>query len=244
MSKYTIIRSKVPDLPTSFKSGSYDYSTPAVKRSNIAMIQTINATYNTIITTWGTVFSIPNSVLIAFIATESGGTMAKPNQYKATGLMQVTPSTVWECVRKWEAIVGSPLPVEAANVFRKNVPEIFTSKSSTVPATTQTKLLTLLEKDASFNIMCGTLALRWLLERFSTEATGGQLNKAMVAYNAGAYIRVLNPEGVSKPNKIPVDTLKLATNRAVPVESRGYLYKMLGRDGFLALILKDRVIEI
>lgn len=242
MSKYTVIRQKVPDLPTSFRSGSYDYSTPAVKRSNIAMVQRINAQYGGLITTWGTLFSIPNSVLVAFIATESGGIMAKPNQFRATGLMQITPSTVWETARKWEAIVKSPLPVEASNLLRRNIPEIFTSKSSTVPAATQTKLLTILEKDANFNIMCGTMALRWLLERFSTQATGGQLNKAMVAYNAGAYIRVLNPEGAAKPNKIPVDTIALATNRAVPLESRGYLYKMLGRDGFLSLILKDRAI--
>jgi soluble lytic murein transglycosylase-like protein len=242
MSRYTTIRTKIPDLPSSFKSGKYDYSSPSVKQSNIDTVRKINNTYGSIINTWGNVFFIPNSVIVAFIATESGGVMTKPNRFKATGLMQVTPSAIWESARKWDRTVGSPLPAEASNLLRRNIPEIFTSKSSTVPSASEKKILTLLEKDANFNIMTGTMLLRWLLERFSTQATGGQLNKAMVAYNAGAYIRVLNPQGASNPNKIPVDTVALATNKAVPVESRGYLFKMLGKDGFLSLIIKERVI--
>ncbi|MBM3417289.1 MAG: lytic transglycosylase domain-containing protein [Bacteroidetes bacterium] len=242
MALYTTIRVKIPDLQTSFKSGKYDYSDPSVKDSNINTIKSINRKYGAIIDVWGGVFLIPNSVIIGLIGTESGGEMTKPNKFKATGLMQVTPRAVWESVRKWDTIVGSPLPSAAVNILKKNTPEIFTSKSETVPSSTENKMLTLLEKDANFNIMTGTLLLRWLLERFSTQSTGGQLNKAMVAYNAGAYIRVLNPKGALIPNKIPVDTVSLATNRAVPKESRGYLYKTLGKDGFLSLIIKDRVI--
>lgn len=242
MANYTIIRAKIPDLPTSFKSGNIDYSKPAAKQANAEMIRKINSTYGSIIDYWGQVFVIPNAVIIGFIATESGGKMFKPNAFKATGLMQVTPIAVWESVRKWSSAVSSPLPSQAVTVLNKTIPEVFTSKSGTVPAATERKILNLLEKDANFNIMCGTMLLRWLLERFSTLSTGGQLNKAMVAYNAGAYIRVLNPQGAANPNKVPVDTLSLAQNRSVPSESRAYLYKMLGKDGFLSLILKDGVI--
>jgi soluble lytic murein transglycosylase-like protein len=242
MSKYTTIRVRIPDLPTAYNEKGRNFSSPSEIASNSEMIRRINRTYGSIITFWGGVFSIPNSVIISFIGTESSGIMVKPNKYDATGLMQVTPSALWECARKWQPTVSSPLPTEASQVLNKNVPEIFTSKSSTVPSSAKSKILRLLEKDANFNIMAGTLCLRWLLERFSTESTGGQLNKAMVAYNAGAYIRVLNPRGASNPNKTPVDTLSLAQNRAVPAESRGYLYKMLGKDGFLQLILKNRVI--
>lgn len=242
MANYTTIKVKIPDLPTSYRSGRINYSNPSEKMANAGMIRDINSKYQSQINTWGQLFQIPNSVIIAFIATESGGRMLKPNVYKATGLMQVTPSAVWESVRKWQPTVSSPLPNQAVQYLNRVVPEIFTSKSATVPSATQNKLLSLLEKDANFNIMAGTLLLRWLLERFSTQSTGGQLNKAMVAYNAGAYIRVLNPQGISNPNKIPVDTLSLAQNRNVPSESRAYLYKMLGRDGFLSLIIKDRVI--
>jgi len=100
--------------------------------------------------------------------------------------------------------------------------------------------LTLLEKDASFNIMAGIIIIRWLLERFGNSIYGGQLNKAMVAYNAGAYTKALVSGG--KAIITPIDSLSLATNIRVPKESRGYLYKMLGKDGFLSLIYQQKAI--
>jgi hypothetical protein len=59
----------------------------------------------------------------------------------------------------------------------------------------------------------------------------------MVAYNAGPYIKPLNVSATN-PIRTPIDTIKLATNRLVPLESRNYLYKMLGKDGFMALIFQ------
>ena len=88
--------------------------------------------------------------------------------------------------------------------------------------------------------MAGTSVLRWLLERFSSPLTGGQLNKAMVAYNAGAYTRAISTG--TKANKTPIDSTTLSRNPQVPAESRAYLLKMLGRDGFLSLIYKDKAI--
>jgi hypothetical protein len=75
-----------------------------------------------------------------------------------------------------------------------------------------------------------------LLLQLSTE----QLNKAMVAYNAGAYNKAIS----SGTNAIttPVDSTTLSINPKVPNESRGYLLKMLGKDGFLELIYKDKAI--
>lgn len=242
MALYATIRVKIPDLPTSYRSGKINYSNPAEKEANADMIREVYSKYKSQINNWGQVFQIPNAVIIAFIATESGGRMLKPNSFKATGLMQVTPSAIWESVRKWQPTVSSPLPNQSLEFLSRTIPEIFTSSSATVPSAANKKILSLLEKDANFNIMTATILLRWLLERFSTQSTGGQLNKAMVAYNAGAYIKVLNPQGVSNPNKTPIDTVSLAQNRNVPAESRAYLYKMLGRDGYLSLIIKDRVI--
>jgi hypothetical protein len=62
----------------------------------------------------------------------------------------------------------------------------------------------------------------------------------MVAYNAGAYRVVLG--GTKTGRETPVDSTSLATNRSVPLESRSYLYKMMGKDGFLELIYKFRAI--
>ena len=62
----------------------------------------------------------------------------------------------------------------------------------------------------------------------------------MVAYNAGAYTKSIS--NGTKANKIPIDSTSLSQNTLVPKESRGYLLKMLGVDGFLSIIYKDKVI--
>ena len=241
MGIYKTLRIKVPDIKTPFKSGGIDYSKPATKSANADVIRDIKNTYTVQINRWGSVFEIPDAVIIGFIATESGGRMLGANVYKATGLMQVTPNALWECVKKWDSTVKTALPAQAVAELKRTVPEIFTSSAPAPSATVSNKIIKLLQNDANFNIMSGTLILRWLIERFSTVQTGGQLNKAMVAYNAGAYIRALNVSS-SQPITNPIDTTSLATNRLVPAESRGYLYKMLGKDGFLSLIYIDKVV--
>ena len=241
MGIYKTLRIKVPDIKTPFKSGGIDYSKPATKSANAEVIRDIKNTYTVQINRWGSVFEIPDAVIIGFIATESGGRMLGANVYKATGLMQVTPNALWECVKKWDSTVKTALPAQAVAELKRTVPEIFTSSAPAPSATVSNKIIKLLQNDANFNIMSGTLILRWLIERFSTVQTGGQLNKAMVAYNAGAYIRALNVSS-SQPITNPIDTTSLATNRLVPAESRGYLYKMLGKDGFLSLIYIDKVV--
>ena len=148
---------------------------------------------------------------------------------------------IWECVKKWDSTVKTALPAQGVAELKKTVPEIFTSSAVAPSATVSNKIIKLLQNNANFNILSGTLILRWLIERFSTVQTGGQLNKAMVAYNAGAYIRALNVSS-TQPITNPIDSTSLATNRQVPAESRGYLYKMLGKDGFLSLIYIDKVI--
>lgn len=233
MARYYSVKVE-PNIKSYFKSGNYSYASPEVKADNIDTIRNINSKYGSIIQYWGDVFEIPKGVLIGFIATESGGTMAKPNRFKATGLMQVTPNAA-STVKDWKKEVSTPLPPEAIAEINKKLPSLLTGNFS------EAKLLQLLQSDASFNIMMGTLILRWNIERFSSLITGGQLNKAMVAYNAGAYTKAL-VVGKSTANKIPIDSTSLSRNPKVPAESRAYLVKMLGIDGFLNLIYKDKVI--
>jgi soluble lytic murein transglycosylase-like protein len=235
---YSKIFLKVPDIKTSFKAGTYNYSTPSVKAANIKVIQKINSSYGQIIEKWATLYEIPVGVIISFIATESGGTMAAPNKYQATGLMQVTPTAIYEVARKWTSEVDSPLPQESISLLNQRVPELL--KAKTLTAGLRSSILTNLQKDANFNVMAGTMILRWLLERFSTFLSGGQLNKAMVAYNAGAYNKAISSG--TKAITAPVDSTTLSRNPLVPAESRGYLLKMLGLDGFLSLIYKDKAI--
>lgn len=241
---YSKVIIRVPDIKAPFVSGSTNYSTAYTKQANTALLKTIDNTYGRIVDYWSQQFDIPRGVIIAFIATESGGRMLAPNQYKATGLMQVTPNAVWETGRKWSTQVDVPLTAQVVSSLKSKVGnDFFTSRSSTPSSAQQSRMLVELQRDANFNIMTGAMILRWLIERFSNFATGGQLNKAMVAYNAGAYLGALNIPGTSRPNEIPIDSTSLATNRRIPTESRNYLYKMLGKDGFLSLIYKENVIK-
>jgi hypothetical protein len=152
--------------------------------------------------------------------------------------MQVTPAAIFDSARKWDTEVKTPLPDSARRLLVSKIPNFFTTKNlSSVSAS----ILRNLEKDANFNIMSGTLVLRWLIERFTDDSgVSKSLNKAMVAYNAGAYRVVLG--GTKTGRETPVDSTSLATNRSVPLESRSYLYKMMGKDGFLELIYKFRAI--
>lgn len=234
---------KLPDIKTAYsyscsRRGTCSYSDESTKVSNKLMIQTINATYGNTITTWADVFQIPKGVIVAFIATESGGKMLAPNKYQATGLMQVTPNAIYDCARKWSAEVTSPLPESARKLLVSKIATFFTTKSV---SSISGAILRNLQNDSNFNIMSGTLILRWLIERFTDDSGVSKgLNKAMVGYNAGAYKVVLGGDKIGR--ETPVDSTFLATNRAVPLESRSYLYKMLGKDGFLELIYKDKVI--
>lgn len=234
---------KLPDIKTAYsyscsRRGMCSYSDESSKKSNTEMIKSINSKYGSIIKTWSDVFKIPVGVIVGFIATESGGKMVGPNQYQATGLMQVTPAAIFDSARKWNTEVSTPLPEEARRLLTSKIPNFFTTKSL---SSVSSSILRNLEKDANFNIMSGTLVLRWLIERFTDDSgVSKSLNKAMVAYNAGAYRVVLGSTQTGR--ETPVDSTSLATNRAVPLESRSYLYKMLGKDGFLELIYKYRVI--
>lgn len=234
---------KLPDIKTAYsyscsRRGTCSYSDASSKSSNTEMIRSINTKYGTEIKTWSDVFGIPVGVIVGFIATESGGKMLGPNQYQATGLMQVTPAAIYDSARKWNTEVSTPLPAKARTLLTSKIPNFFTTKNlSSVSAS----ILRNLEKDANFNIMAGTLTLRWLIERFTDDSgVSKSLNKAMVAYNAGAYRVVLGSSKIGR--ETPVDSTSLATNRQVPKESRSYLYKMLGKDGFLELIYKNKVI--
>jgi hypothetical protein len=237
MAKYSSVTINVPDIKKVYSyTSTQNFSTPSVKSGNVKLVQKINTKYGSIFSYWGGIFEIPKGILIGFSATESGGEMLPPNRYKATGLMQVTPSAIYECANKWRNEVNSDLPSEALNLLNQKVPNIFRGSLSSVNST----LLNLLENDANFNVMSGALVLRWLIERFSTFLTGGQLNKAMIGYNSGAYNKAIS--NGTKANKFPIDSTSLSNNSQVPTESRNYLLKTLGIDGYFSIIYKDKVI--
>lgn len=234
---YSKLTIRIPEVNKTYGN----YSTPSGKKSNAEILVNIEKKYGNSVERWGNVFNIPHGVLIAFIATESGG---RQNIYNfcCYGLMQVSPDIVWEYPSRWEKVTNIVLPQEVKNILSKKVSGILTAK--TLTSNMEKKIAAALLDDADFNIMCGTMCLRWLIERFSTILTGAQLNKAIIGYNAGAYTSSINTSimGVRTANKIPVDTATLIKNPKVPRETKNYLIKMLGVNGYMSLIYKDKVL--
>lgn len=247
MSSFSIIKIKVPDVNKSFTSGDVKYSSPTTKAGNINLLKRIYTQYGATIDRWATALDLGGrGVIASFIATESGGSMTpangKPtNQYGATGLMQITAVAFYDAFYGWSKEVKSPMPKEVQDELRKKASFLFTK---TTPSFTLVKdrILKLLQSDASFNVLAGCLCLRWLSERFSNNRIA-LFNRVMVAYNAGAYTKSMVVSGTkTQANKNPVDTTTLVNNMAVPFESRNYLVKMMGVDGFLDLIYKQKLV--
>jgi len=234
MGKYTKIEFKVPDVNRSFAQGSYKYSNQSVITANTALLKKIVSTYSRQINTWGEEFEIDNSIIASFIATESGGKNSPPNKFDATGLMQVTPNAVWETIAKWRVMVDSPLSEKAKSFFNKVIPSSKNYSPNKLPTSAiRSEILLALQKNPEFNIAIGTALLRWLLEAFKDGNTT-HLNKVMVSYNAGYY---------SMRNKVKgkLTTAELLNNKSIPFESRAYLLKMLGINGFLDLWFKSNI---
>jgi hypothetical protein len=231
MSKYTKLEVKVPDINRTYVSGAYNYSKPETIMANNAMMNTIYRDYGKFINKWGTEFEVDNSILVGFIATESGGVNAPPNRFDATGLMQMTPLTVYEILSKWEKIVGSPLSKTANTFFTKAIPSIKKIDANTeITTAIKSEISNALKSNLEFNIAIGTANIRWLLEAFKADDKA-YINKVMVSYNSGYYASKNKVKGV-------VTTTQLVNNKLFPLESRGYLLKMLGVNGFLDLWFK------
>jgi hypothetical protein len=146
--------------------------------------------------------------------------------------MQVTPNTVWEVLAKWQVMVKSPLSEKAKSFFNKAIPSSKNYNPNKLPTSAiRSEIRVALQRNSEFNIAIGTAVLRWLLEAFK-DGDVAHLNKVMVSYNAGYY---------SMRNKVKgkMTTEQLLNNRTIPLESRGYLLKMLGVNGFLDLWFKN-----
>jgi soluble lytic murein transglycosylase-like protein len=232
MAKYTKVEMKVPDVNRSFSQGNFKYSDKSVMNGNKSMLDRILKDYTKFINTWGEEFEIDNSIIACFIATESGGKNAPPNRFDATGLMQVTPNTVWEILAKWRVKVKSPLSEKAKSFFNKAIPSSRNYNPNKLPTPAiRSEIRVALQRNPEFNIAIGTAVLRWLLEAFK-DGDVAHLNKVMVSYNAGYY---------SMRNRVKgkLTTEQLLNNRNIPKESRGYLLKMLGVNGFLDIWFKN-----
>lgn len=238
---------KVPDVNQAFKSGSYNYATPAVKNANVAMMKRINTSYGSAINTYGKLLAIPDGVIISFIASESGGTpvqVTNPSgaaQFDVWGIMAISPAALYDAVKKWKNHVKSEaIPTAITAKIQAKTPGFL--KSTSPSAAVLTEIRNALKSDQDFNTMAGCMVLRWLFERFSTLGVT-LFNKAIVSYNAGLYQSFLvTDKKTLAPDLNQVDTATLVANTKVPLESRSYLLKVLGTDGFMDLFYRQNLV--
>lgn len=223
---YTKIEIKVPAINRSFVQGNFSYAKPETISANKKMIEMVEKTYGKLIEKWAKVFEVDESIIVCFICTESGGKNAPPNKFKATGLMQVTPLTVYETITKWNSIVGSPLSKQAQSFFQNQVSSTSKWSGNRKPTSAELSQIQAKLNDIEYNIAIGTSVIRWLIQGFDKLGTA-TLEKVMVAYNAGFY-------GIR--NKIKNMTAsQIVNDKSLPLESRGYVLKMVGVHGFLDL---------
>jgi len=235
---YSKVIIKYPDVNKTYaESSKVNYSQSNVIVQNVALLKSVYLQNKSTINKWGAIFDIDNSIIASFIITESGGKDSKPNQYGATGIMQMTAPTVWEILAKWKSTVGSSLPVEAKSYFDKTLPESKNFNPNSLPSSSlKTKITNLLQNNREFSIAIGVANIRWLLEAYSNGVTS-PINKVMVSYNTGYY-------GSKDKIKGSPTTLSMVNNRSIALESRNYLLKMLGRNGFVQLYFENKMNEL
>lgn len=225
---YTKIEIKVPAINRSFIQGNYSYAKPETISANKKMIEMVEKTYGKLIEKWGKVFEVDESIIVCFICTESGGKNAPPNKYKATGLMQVTPKTVYETITKWKSMVGSPLSKQAESFFQNQVSSTSKWSGNRQPSSAELSQIQAKLNDIEYNIAIGIAVIRWMIEG-NAKIGKISLDKVMVTYNAGFY----GTRNLIK--NLSIDEIVL--NTSLQKETRDYIVKMLGVHGFLDLYI-------
>lgn len=237
MEKFTKLDDfNISDLPYRFVFGKEDYSLPNIRQANVKTLMNIKTSYGKSIEKWSNVFELGIPMLSSFIAVESSGKMVGKNPAGAIGLTQVTSVLIRESISKFKTITSVDLPLIAEASIKLKAPFLLslTANDQSLSASETSKLETLLKSDSDFNILMGALGLRWGLE--ITKALGKTyLQKGIIAYNQSAY------GDISRYRNKYVKTITLFKDKGIPKETRNYLVKILGIDGFLELYAKENI---
>jgi hypothetical protein len=226
----------IADLPYRFVYGKEDYSLPNVRQGNVNILKSIKSNYGKPIERWSNVFELGEPMLSSFIAVESSGKMVGKNSAGAIGLTQVTVVLIREAISKFKTITKVDLPREALTSIRMKAPYLLslTPNNQSLSSSNTTKLESLLKSDGDFNILMGALGLRWGLE-ITKALDKTYLQKGIIAYNQSAY------GDIARYKNKKVETITLFKDKGIPKETRNYLVKILGIDGFLELYAKENI---
>jgi len=221
----------------------YDnYGLESVKLGNINTLKSIKNKYGKHIEKWGNLLEIDFGVLTCFIAVESMGVDdLKPNNAKATGLCQVTPINTIEVISKFKTITKKSFPVDIANYLNKKASFLMelTPNNQKITPAQEKVLLELLQKDNEFNILLGAISLRWLIDYLKIN-NKTSLAKVILGYNQSPYGRVQKYKNVEVTAMELFEDKKIPGTKA-PKETRNYIAKLLGSNGFVDLLLENKI---
>ena len=225
---------KIPALKASF------YTDAQVATNVKPIISRIKASaYYPKVIAYSNRMGMPVEFLVAIIGTESGGNNVGENSFGAIGLTQMTRATAYDTILK-EVKLGFLMDFEK-DYIKKMVPALKTknfaikagvfeglypvSRGSTIWNQLGTAL-----KDPEFNIFMSSMRLSQLAYDFRDSQGVPQLHKVLGRYNG----TIATGERVAKYK----NAWDAAAASDVPTETRNYIKKVLGVNGFLDVMTR------
>lgn len=184
--------------------------------------------------------SIPENVLIAFYAVESSGNdKVGMNSAGAIGLGQVTRPAAYDAIKR--EIQDGYLTDEEKTYIKRKVPALgkndFRIKFGDFEGITyagskdvQAQLLTALRDDTEFNIFISSMIVAQLAERYRDSNGVPKLHQVIAHYNGGRKYG-----DVSKKYPNAWDAAKAPD---LPTETKNYIKKLVGTNGFLDVLTR------
>lgn len=211
-------------------STQYAYYNDSQAEANEAIIKRIkNAPYYSSLKKYAAQENLPVSLVIAIVATESGGREVGKNSAGAVGIMQMKKIAALEAIRR--AAISKDLTAAEKKKIAEVSPEVakndFKIYRARLDGVDYEKAKNELEQglfDADFNLMLGTMLLGQIIDSY-TKSGKIYLSKAVAIYNQGSSAR-----SKIEPYNTATEIIEKSTLRE---EGKRYIKKVLGRNGYL-----------
>lgn len=167
------------------------------------------------------VIGVPIDIIVGFIVIESEGKADAVSPMGAIGMMQLTPETAYDTIKRQQKEGFDP---QEEAIIKKYAPSILTAKKfdGTVDAT-----LTKALKNYEFNIWVGVMCVGWLLKNTSSLLGDFRLDQVVIKYNAGIgnYHKYIAAKGLQDKDTTTI-------YQAFPfAETKSYILKFVGIKG-------------
>jgi len=208
----------------------YAFYTDAQAKANETIISRIkNADYFPSLKKYANRENLPIPLVIAIVATESGGRIVGKNSAGAVGLMQMKKIAALEAIRK--ASINKDLTAQEKIKIAKVSPEvakndfkIYRARLDGVDYEVAKNQLEQGLYDSDFNLMLGTMLLGQIIDSY-TDGGKVDLAKSVAIYNQGSSSR-------SKISGFNTAT-QIIEQSTLREEGKRYIKKVLGRNGYL-----------